>query len=63
MRTAPLLALVLASACGSPGAAPAPGAATPPPSVTATGTGIDVAYSSSRGVVTDVVEAPKAVAL
>lgn len=57
MRTATLLALVLASSCGPAGSGPAPGAAIPPPSVTETGTGMDVVYSSSRSVVTDVVQA------
>ncbi|MHB1192964.1 MAG: hypothetical protein ACYC6F_07930 [Longimicrobiales bacterium] len=57
MRTTPLLALVLASACGPAGSEPAPGAPAPPPSITTSGTGIDVAYASSRGVVTDVVQA------
>ncbi|HSW28621.1 MAG TPA: hypothetical protein VLH75_03910 [Longimicrobiales bacterium] len=51
----PVLMLPLASACGSPGTAPAPGAATPPPSITGGGTTLDVSYSTSHGVVTDAV--------
>jgi len=51
------LTLVVASACGAPGAAPAPGRATPPPSVTTSGTTTDVTFSTTRGVVTEVVQA------
>jgi hypothetical protein len=55
-------ALVFAAACGTPASGPFPGAGGPAPSVTASGTTVDVAYSTTRGVVTDVVEAtPEAV--
>jgi hypothetical protein len=57
MRMTALLALVLASACGSPGSGPGPGAAGPPPSISGAGTTLDVRFTPSRDVVSDAVQA------
>ncbi len=57
MRHTALIALILTAACSSTGSPPGPGGAAPLPSITTSGTTMDVTYSPSRGVVTEVVEA------
>jgi hypothetical protein len=57
MRMTILFALVFAAACASSGSDRARVAASPPPSVTGAGTTLDVNFSTSRGVVSDAVQA------
>lgn len=59
---APLLTLVLAAACASPGAGPGSRPVARPPSIQESGTTMDVTFTPSRGVVSDAVRAAPAAA-